>query len=133
MSVRSYEERGSFKDWLVWQKSYPFTLMVCKAKEEYPKAEMYSLTSQFRRASVSITANIAEGYKKKGIKDKLRFYHIAQESLEDCRYYIILSKDLKDIDNEEELNYQIEEAPKLLNSYCRSILNSLDSSTSCKK
>ena len=121
------EKSGSFKDLIVWQKSHAFTLMVYKATKEFPKAEMYSLTSQFRRASISIAANIAEGYKKKGIKDKLRFYNIAQGSLEECRYYIILSKDLKYIDNDEELNNQIEEASKLLNSYCRSILNSLNS------
>ena len=120
------EKSGSFKDLIVWQKSHAFTLMVYKATEEFPKAEMYSLTSQFRRASISIAANIAEGYKKKGIKDKLRFYNIAQGSLEECRYYIILSKDLKYIDNDEELNNQIEEASKLLNSYCRPILNSLN-------
>lgn len=121
------EKSNSFKDLIVWQKSHLFVLMVYKASEEFPKTEMYGLTSQFRRASVSIAANIAEGYKKKGIKDKLRFYNIAQGSLEECRYYIILAKDLKYIENDKELNSQIEEASKLLNSYCRSILNFLNS------
>jgi four helix bundle protein len=55
---------------------------------------MYGLVSQFRRAAISIAANIAEGYKKRGKKDKIRFYNISQGSLEECRYYILLSKDL---------------------------------------
>ncbi|WP_440998414.1 four helix bundle protein [Fodinibius sp. SL11] len=55
---------------------------------------MYGLTSQFRRAAVSIAANIAEGFKKRGKKDNGRFMNISQGSLEECRYYIILSKDL---------------------------------------
>ena len=121
------EKSNSFKDLIVWQKVQAFTLMVYKDSEKFPKSEIHSLTSQFRRASVSIAANIAEGYKKNGIKDKLRFYNIAKGSLEECRYYIILSKDLKYIDNDEELNSQIEVASKLLNSYFRSILNSLNS------
>jgi four helix bundle protein len=75
------EKRNSFKDLIVWQKAHLFVLTVYKASDEFPKTEMYGLTSQFRRASVSIAANIAEGYKKKGIKDKLRFYNIAQGSL----------------------------------------------------
>ncbi|NQX99366.1 MAG: four helix bundle protein [Flavobacteriales bacterium] len=115
----------SFKELIVWQKAHIFVLSVYKCSEQFPKSEMYGLTSQFRRASVSIAANIAEGYKKKGIKDKLRFFNIAQGSLEECRYYIILSNDLKYINNANELNNEIEEASKLLNAYSRSILNSL--------
>ena len=115
---------SSFKDLLVWQKAHQFVLAVYDTSEDFPKSEMYGLTSQFRRACVSIAANISEGYKKKGIKDKLRFFNIAQGSLEECRYYIILANDLKYISNEKELNEQIEEVSKMLNAYCRSILNS---------
>ena len=121
------EKSKSFKELIVWQRCHQFVLKVYKATEDFPKTEIYGLTSQFRRASVSIAANIAEGYIKKGIKDKLRFFNIAQGSLEECRYYIILSRDLNYIDNEKELNALIEEASKLLNAYCRSILNSLNS------
>ncbi len=121
------EKSKSFKELIVWEKSHQFVLKVYKATEAFPKAEMYGLTSQFRRASVSIAANIAEGYKKKGTKDKLRYFNIAQGSLEECRYYIILSKDLNYIANEKELNDLIEEVSKLLNAYCRTILNSLNS------
>ena len=117
----------SFKDLLVWQKAHEFVLAVYKSTESFPLSEQYGLTSQFRRASVSISANIVEGYKKKGQKDKLRFFNIAQGSLEECRYYIILANDLKYINNEDELNDKIKEVSKMLNSYCRTILNPLKS------
>ena len=73
---------------------------------------------------MSITANIAEGYKRLSNKEKLRFYNISQASLEECSYFLILANDLKyvsDVAKEKEL---IEEVSKMLNSYCRSILNS---------
>lgn len=74
---------------------------------------------------MSIEANIAEGYKKLGHNDKLRFYNIAQGSLEECRDYHILSRDLVYIDDSEfeELHIKIEETSKLLNSYCRGIIS----------
>ena len=60
----------------------------------FPKKELYGLTSQFRCATVSIRANIAEGYKKSGNAYKAKFMNIAQLSLEECQYYLILLKDL---------------------------------------
>ncbi len=84
----------SFKDLLVWQKAHQYVLNAYRISESFPKSEIYGLTSQFRRAAVSIAANIAEGFKKRGNKDKARFYNIAQGSLEECQYYLILIKDL---------------------------------------
>jgi len=118
---------NSFRDLIVWQKAHQFTLLTYEATKGFPKEEVYGLTSQFRRAAVSISANIVEGYKRKGAKDKLRFFNIAQGSLEECRYFIILSKDLGYTNKEEELHSNIEETSKLLNAYCKSILNSLTS------
>lgn len=89
---------SSFEELLVWQKAHAFVLKVYETSSRFPKEEMFCLTSQFRRASVSIAANIAEGYRKTGIKDKLRFYNISEGSLDECRYYIILSRDLGYID-----------------------------------
>lgn len=84
---------------------------------------MYGLTSQLRRAAVSIPANIAEGFKKKTPADKLCFLNIAQGSLEECRYYLILAKDLE-YGETLNLTYQTEEVSKLLTAYSNSILNS---------
>jgi four helix bundle protein len=89
------EPARTFQDLIVWQKAHGFVLSVYKFTETFPKSEIYGLTSQFRRAAVSIPANIAEGFKKKGAADKVRFMNIAQSSLEECRYYLILSRDLE--------------------------------------
>ena len=82
--------------------------------------------SQFQRAAVSIAANIAEGYKKTGKSDKLRLMNVAQGSLEECRYYILLSKDLKYITEEISLilTERIENVSRLLNAYCKAVQNS---------
>jgi four helix bundle protein len=72
---------------------------------------------------VSIAANIAEGYRKDGIADKLRFLNISQGSLEECRYYVLLSYDLNYIDEckYNNMNQSIEEVSRLLNAYYRGI------------
>ena len=88
---------------------------------------MFGLTSQFRRAAVSIPANFAEGFKKMGKADKLRFYNIAQDSLEECRYYVILSLDLGYADTTE-LKTQLEEVSRMLNSYCHAIVSASSNS-----
>lgn len=117
----------SFEDLLVWQKAHSFVLSVYKATSSFPKEEMYGLTSQFRRAAISIPSNISEGYKKKSKLDKLRFYNISQGSLEECRYYIILSKDLGYISEEVKgmLMKSIVDVSLLLNSYCKAISESV--------
>ena len=120
------EKSKTFEDLIVWQKAHQFVLLVYKLTEVFPKNEVYGLTSQFKRASISIPANIAEGFKKKGIKDKLRFFNIAQGSLEECRYYLILTKDLGFSDNITKEKQLLEEVSKLLNSYCRTILEKLN-------
>ena len=113
----------SFKDIIAWQKSYEFVLLVYKATKKYPDFEKYGLSSQFQRAAVSIVANIAEGSKKLSKADKLRMMNIAQGSLEECRCYIMLSKDLEYISEEDynSLSYSIEGASYYLNAYCKAI------------
>jgi four helix bundle protein len=113
----------TFKDLIVWQKAHEFVLEVYSQTEDFPKSELYGLTSQFRRAAVSIAANIAEGFKKRGKKDKARFLNISQGSLEECRYYITLSKDLGYLE-ESELTPKIQDVSKLIDAYSKAILNS---------
>jgi four helix bundle protein len=122
--------KKTFKDLNMWQKSHTFVLEVYKVTEKYPKHEMFGLVSQFRRASVSIPANIAEGYRRNGKADKLRFLNISQGSLEECRYYILLSKDLGFINNNEEilLSQLIETTSKTLNAYCTKLSEDIKSS-----
>jgi four helix bundle protein len=110
----------SFKDLVVWQKAHQFVLKVYSYSQKFPKEEMFGLTSQFRRAAVSIAANISEGFAKRSKADKVRIFNIAQGSLEECRYYIILSHDLG-YGETEELNSLSREVSKLLNSYMNAI------------
>jgi four helix bundle protein len=113
----------SFQDLIVWQKAHQFVLSAYRLTERFPRNEQYGLTSQLRRAAVSIPANIAEGYKKKGRADKVRFLNIAQGSLEECRYYLILTKDLG-YSETHDLTIQLEEVSKLLTAYAAAILPS---------
>ena len=113
----------SFKDLLMWQKAHQFVLNVYNYTYKFPKAEMFALTSQFRRSAISIPANIAEGFKKRGKADKARFMNIAQGSLEESMYYLILSNDLK-YGNNQDLVKQLEEIGKMLEAYTKAILSS---------
>ncbi|RYG42586.1 MAG: four helix bundle protein [Chitinophagaceae bacterium] len=114
------EKTKTFQELIVWQKAHAFVLSVYNITETFPKHEIYGLNSQFRRAAVSIAANIAEGYKKKDYRNKLNFLNISHSSLEECRYYIILAKDLGYTLNEG-LHEQIEEVSRLLTAYAKSI------------
>ena len=89
--------------------------------ENFPNAEIYGFTSQLRRAVISIPANIAEGFKKSGSADKARFMNIAQGSLEEVRYYLILAQDLN-YAKTDELQQKIDEVGRLLFGYRRAIM-----------
>ena len=108
---------------MVWQKAHQFALAVYRLTRMFPRSEVYGLTSQFRRAAVSIAANIAEGFRKRGSADKVRFLNIAQGSLEESRYYLILARDLE-YGDVSEAKAVLEETSKLLEAYSRTILNS---------
>lgn len=84
----------TFKDLIVWQKSHELVLLVYKHTKDFPNDERYGLTSQMRRAAVSIAANIAEGSKRKSDKDYAHFLNMSEGSLEELKYYFILSNDL---------------------------------------
>jgi len=111
----------SFEDLLVWQKAHAFVLTIYRLTGSFPKHEIFGLTPQFRRAAVSIPANIAEGFRRRGASDKARFFNIAQASLEECRYYLILARDLEYADTQE-ANRLIQEVSKMLDAYLNGIL-----------
>jgi four helix bundle protein len=113
----------TFQDLIVWKKAHGFVIEIYKVTVGFPNIEVYGLTSQLRRAAVSIPANIAEGFKKKGKADKLRYYNIAQASLEESRYYLLLAKDLGYC-NTSKLTSLAEEISKLLEAYSQSLATS---------
>ncbi|UCE57059.1 MAG: four helix bundle protein [Desulfobacterales bacterium] len=108
---------------MVWRKAHQFVLSIYRTTRHFPKEEVFGLTAQFRRAAISIPANIVEGFKRRGKKDKVRLMNIAQASLEECRYYCLLSTDLEYMDMKGHLE-QLEDVSKLLDAYAKSILSS---------
>ena len=113
----------TFTDLIVWKKAHQFVLDIYSITKEFPQSEIYGLAQQLRRSAVSIAANIAEGFKKRSIPDKARFMNIAQGSLEESRYYLILTNDLGYTETGHMIN-QIEEVSKLLEAYYRTIKKS---------
>jgi len=84
----------TFRDLIVWRKAHEYVLLIYSFTKGFPREETYGLSSQMRRAAVSIAANIAEGFRKRGRADKVRFMNIAEGSIEESRYYLILVRDL---------------------------------------
>ena len=113
----------TFKDLIVWQKAHQFVLQIYRFTSGFPSNEMYGLVSQMRRCAVSVRANIAEGFKRRGKPDKVRFMNIAQGSLEECKYYLILVNDLH-YGETEILDTMIDEVSRLLEVYSNAIRKS---------
>ena len=94
---------NTFEDIIAWQRARIFIKHVYIITKKFPDDEKFGLTSQFRRAAIPIAGNIAEGYKRIGRDDKLRFFNYSQGSLEECRCYIILANDLDYITTDERI------------------------------
>jgi four helix bundle protein len=112
----------TFADLIVWQKSHRLVLAVYQMTSIFPAREIYGLSAQLRRSAVSVPANIAEGFKKRGRGDKLRYLNIAQGSLEETRYYLVLAKDLGYVDGDNVPN--VRDVSQLLHNYVRAIQDS---------
>ncbi|MGD0523049.1 MAG: four helix bundle protein [Candidatus Microgenomates bacterium] len=84
----------TFKDLVAWQEGHKLVLLIYKATDDFPAKETYSLIDQMRRAAISITSNIAEGFSRRGPKDKVKFYYMAQGSLTEIQNQIIVAKDI---------------------------------------
>jgi four helix bundle protein len=113
----------TFRDLVVWRKAHELVLAVYPFTESFPDREKYGLAHQMRRAAVSVPANIAEGFGKRSPAEKARFLNIAEGSLEECRYYLILAADLG-YGQTESLMELADEVSRLLNAYARAILAS---------
>ncbi len=114
----------SFQSLQVWQKSHQFVKDVYHCSADFPKHELFGLTSQLRRAAVSIPATITEGYRKESNLDNARYLNIAQGSLEECRYYLILAPELEYIEAElsHQLSENLDEVARLLYAYRNAVL-----------
>jgi len=90
-----------FTDLEAWRKSHELVLTIYKITDKFPKSEAFGLISQMQRAAVSITSNIAEGFGRQTIREKVQFYYQAQGSLTEVKNQLILSKDLNYIYGQE--------------------------------
>lgn len=115
-------DQVGYKKLIVWYKSHLLVKQIYKVTVNFPKSELFGLTSQMRRCSVSVPANIVEGYSRKSIKEKLNFYNIARSSLSELEYYIDLSFELDYILEEQykELLMARAEVGRLLNGFIKS-------------
>jgi four helix bundle protein len=98
-------------------------LGVYRATAKFPQHELYGLSAQLRRAAVSVPANIAEGFKRRGKADKARLLNIAEGSLEEARYYLLLASDLT-YATDVELAAKADEIARMLSAYSRTVLES---------
>lgn len=114
---------ANFKELLVWQKSIDFVTEMYRITETFPKAEIYGLISQIRRASVSIPSNIAEGNSRRSKPDYLQFLKIARGSCAEVETQLIISKNLGFLNEDDylKLNQEIIEITKMLNGLINSL------------
>jgi len=108
---------------VVWRKAHELVLAVYSFTATFPKEETYGLALQMRRAAVSVPANIAEGFRRRGKADKPRYMNMAEASLEESRYDLILAQDLGYGDATSRKT-SLEEVSCLLNAYASAILAS---------
>lgn len=112
----------SFTDLVVWQKAHKFVLQIYKLTDNFPREEKYSLVDQLRRASVSITSNISEGFYRRTSIDKSHFYFMSIGSLAEIQNQLILARDLGYIENNifQKVGKESVEIHKLINGLIRS-------------
>lgn len=117
-----YTTIRSYKDLIVWQEAHRLALLLYKVTKKFPREELYSLVDQIRRAAVSITSNIAEGFSRQSTKEKIQFYYLSLGSLTEVDNQITLAKDLGYISPQEfeEIVVHITSVHKLLNRFIAS-------------
>lgn len=105
-----------FTDLYAWREAHKIVLVIYEITKSFPKEEMFGLINQMRRAALSITSNIAEGFGRQGYKEKIQFYYLAQGSLTELKNQIITSKDIGYLKDEDfkNINDQLNTSHKFL-------------------
>lgn len=113
---------NTFRDIIAWQKAHELVLSVYAVTKSFPRNEEFGLTNQIRRAAVSIPSNIAEGYKRKSNRDSLHFYNIAEGSLKELKYQVLLARDLNYMDKKdyEQISTLADETGRLICGWIKS-------------
>lgn len=113
----------SFRHLIVWQKAHALTLELYRVTKAFPQDEKFGIVSQLRRSASSIATNIVEGHKRNGRKDFLHFLNLADASLEETKYHLILSRDLDYLSGSDyqKLNLKCEEVGRILCGFQKSL------------
>lgn len=119
---------SDFRDLIAWKDGHKLVLFIYDVTKKFPKEEIYGLTSQMRRAVVSVTSNIVEGFGRQGYKEKIHFYYVSQGSLIELKNQIEIAKDVgylstKDYDHALVLANQAHRLLQGLITRCKSFLN----------
>lgn len=114
------EPARRFEDLVVWQEAHALVLELYRLTLHLPADERFGLVAQVRRAAVSVPANIAEGFRRRSPAEKVRFLNMAQASLDEVAYFLILIADL-DFADTAELRAAAEKVGRLLGAYVRGI------------
>ena len=106
----------SFTDLKTWRKGHELVLVIYRTTEKFPSKEIFGITNQMRRAAVSITSNIAEGFSRRSNKEKTQFYHITLGSLAELQNQLVIVRDIKylDINNFNKISEQTVIVSKLI-------------------
>ena len=115
---------NTYKELLIWQKGIKIVVLVYKLTKDFPKDEIYALTSQLKRASISVPSNIAEGFGRQTDKSFNHFLNVARGSLNEIETQLIIAKELGFIDNKDVLNeilFLIDEEGKMLNAFAKNL------------
>ena len=117
--MENFQKIQSFTDLRVWREAHKLVLMVYKETRNFPKEEIYGLTSQLRRSAVSVTSNIVEGFSRESYKDKLRFYYIARGSLIELQNQLLVARDIVCLNKKKfnQISVQSISVHKLLNAF----------------
>jgi len=113
----------TFRDLKVWEKAHKLVLEIYKVTKNFPSEERYGLVAQLRRSAASVPTNIVEGFKRKSNRDYAHFINIADGSLEETKYHIILAKDLGYIKESEfiEITDSCDEIGRMLHGFHKTL------------
>jgi len=119
------EKIKSFTDLVAWEKGHQLVISIYKATNNFPRKEIFALTNQMCRCAISITSNIAEGFSRKGDKEKIQFYYMSLGSLTELQNQLLIARDIHYLPKDEfnKLAEQTIEVSKLVNGLIRSLKN----------
>ena len=122
-SVKRKSTVRTFRDLIVWQKAHLLVLGIYKVTKSFPSEEKFGLASQLRRSAASVPTNIVEGYKRKSRKEFLHFLNMAESSLEETKYHLLLARDLGYVEESEfmQLSNLCDEVGRMLSGLQRSL------------